>query len=127
MLSKPVYECLPYLYLGCGFGLITYKTSLFTSIFGGAIFILGAIVWNMRSEYRRKDSVYARKKQDRLKVWYEFKPFILFLIGVFIVIWTEQQSAHIAAYLLSFNAIWILYMRANYRHLSRTLQTRHSR
>ena len=67
MLSKPVYESLPYLYLGCGFGLITYQSSLVTSLLGGALFILSAAVWNLGSEYRRKDSPYARKNTERLK------------------------------------------------------------
>lgn len=122
MLSKPVYESLPYLYLGCGFGFITFEQSIMTSVIGGLIFIFGAFIWNLRSDFRRRDSIYARKKNEHHPTWYQFKPFILFLAGVFIVVWTEQIGAHIAAYSLSFFSLWILMMRVHYRHFSRTLQ-----
>ncbi len=77
VLAKPVYESLPYLYLAIGYGLITSDPSLFSSVSGMLFFFAGALVWNMRSHFRRRDPDFFRKNESSHPTRYELKPFLL--------------------------------------------------
>ncbi len=118
MLNKPLYELLPYLYLVAGFGLINYIPNWVTSAAGALIFIMGAIVWNMRSEFRRKDRLFNRKKRGQGHFLYNLKPFALFLIGITCIAWNDQKLVQFFSMLLCLTAIWILFLRCNNRHLT---------
>lgn len=116
MLNRPTYELLPYLYLGIGYGFITYSPNASTSIGGGFLFILGAIILNLRSNYRRKDKEFNRKNTKKRPFFYNLKPFIIFLIGVFCMTWVDQKAVHFFAAVLCLTAVWILFLRLSNRH-----------
>jgi len=116
MLSKPFYESLPYLYLAFGYGLITFDPSFFTSISGGFFFLIGALVWNIRSHFRRSDHEYARQNTDRNKIIYDLKPFACFLCGILVVTWIDNKIAAVFAFVLCIMAGWILFLRLSNRY-----------
>ena len=116
MLSRPVYESLPYLYFAAGYGLITFEPSFFASISGGLFFIVGSLVWNIRSHFRRSDNEYTRHNIDPHKILYNLKPFACFLFGILIITWIDNKIAAVFAFILCIFAGWILFMRINNRY-----------
>lgn len=127
MLSKPIYESLPYLYLAIEYGLITYDPSFFTSISGGFFFLIGALLWNLRSHFRRSDHEYARQKDDYHKILYDLKPFAYFLSGILVVTWIDNKIAAVFAFVLCIMAGWILFLRLSNRYSrKKKLKTRNN-
>lgn len=118
MLSKPVYESLPYVYLAVGYGLITYQPSFFASISGCLFFIAGALVWSLRSHFRRSDAKMTRHDNENNKAiqWYELKPFLLFLVAIMVMTWVDGKIVMLLAVVLMLIASWIMFLRINNRY-----------
>lgn len=90
MTPKSIYESLPYCYMAIGMTVIGHFQSFLTSLGGVCFFAAGAVMWVLRSDYRRKDSLFKRKdEQDKWREWYELKPFIYMITGVLCSTWAE--------------------------------------
>ncbi len=62
MLPTYVYESLPTVYIFVGITLISQSTNNMFLFSGTIFYICGAIIWIMRSNFRRKDRFIAPKK-----------------------------------------------------------------
>ncbi|MFO6423084.1 hypothetical protein [Motilimonas sp. KMU-193] len=117
MLSKMTYELLPMTYLVAGVGSISMLETSYGIIAGTILYSVGALVWVMRSNYRRTD----QRRQPRrslflLPEWlYEFIPFLLIACAAFIIQLSHQFAATIAATLLTLYAMHKLYLRYQHR------------
>ena len=108
MLPTYIYESLPVAYISVGIALLSQSTnSIF--LFSGAIFYMcGALIWIMRSNFRRKDRFIVPKKSILLPEFiYELLPFtFMFLGGAFINVYfntINHTSILIVACLLFLN------------------------
>ncbi|WP_051333519.1 hypothetical protein [Aliagarivorans marinus] len=116
MLSKPIYELLPTLYLSVGSGSVLYLDSSLGLAGGALLFLIGALVWVMRSNYRRQDEPQAPQKRLAIpENIYEFYPFILFATAIVLL----QTQSHLLAYAVAFICLYrgshVLFMRHRYR------------
>lgn len=116
MLSKPVYESLPYIYFAVGYGLITYQPSFFATFSGSLFFIAGALVWALRSHFRRTDPQFNRQNNGNIAKWYELKPFIMFLLAVVLMTWVDHNLVMLFAGVLIILAMWIIFLRVHNRY-----------
>jgi|OM-RGC.v1.026816184 nicotinamide riboside transporter PnuC len=116
VLSKPIYESLPYVYFAVGYGLITYQPSFFASFSGSLFFIAGALVWTLRSHFRRTDTKFNRQNQQSISRWYELKPFIMFLLAIVLMTWVDHNLVMLLAGVLIILATWILFLRVHNRY-----------
>ncbi|WP_354622761.1 hypothetical protein [Psychromonas sp. MME2] len=85
MLSKPVYELIPYAYLSIG-GVSAISIDSILGLFSGiALYGLGALVWMMRFHYRHPAKANFYRRGTLLpEAIYEFKPFILLACSLFL-------------------------------------------
>ena len=85
MLSKPIYEFIPYAYLSLGGVSAITIDSVLGLLSGMTLYGLGALVWMMRFHYRHpaKANFYRRGALLPEGV-YEFKPFILLACSLFL-------------------------------------------
>ncbi len=115
MLSKPIYETLPYGYLIIGASLMFASNSMTTAIPAILLFLAGAVVWVLRSNARRQDNAINRKKHLESSMLYELKPFLCLLAGMFALAWFNSPVTQFFALLLCVVSFWIILVRATYR------------
>lgn len=117
MLNKLTYEVLPSTYLLTGVGSISLLEPHYGIIAGFILYFLGALIWVMRSNYRRKDE--HRKPSRKFLVWpewfYEFTPFVLIGGAATMVQFSHQIGTSIAATVISLFALHKLYLRYQHR------------
>ncbi len=115
MISKSIYEILPSVYLMLGSGSVIWNSNAL-GLFGGALlFILGAVIWVMRSNYRRTDEHKLPSKSFTLpETFYEFVPFLFIAIGLSLLSQFSQLPVYIVAAFCLFRGTQLLYFR--YRH-----------
>jgi hypothetical protein len=117
MLSKPIYELVPYACLSVGgVSIISFESAL--GIFAGAtLYTLGALVWTMRIHFRHPQQTnFSRRGSALPEDVYEFKPFLflassLFLFSFYTSAWAIGIGLAIIAH-----SIYILFKR--YRNRS---------
>ncbi|NQD35643.1 hypothetical protein HPT27_01325 [Permianibacter sp. IMCC34836] len=65
LIPKPVYEALPYVYVGFGLMALAMIESGVRFIPGALLIVAGLIVLNQRFSYRQEEAIRARRKQSR--------------------------------------------------------------
>ncbi len=117
MLSKMTYELLPITYLVTGLGSISMLETSYGIIAGSILYSVGALIWVMRSNYRRTDERrHPKRSLVVLPEWlYEFIPFVLIGCAAFIIQLSHQLAATISATLLTLYALHKLYLRYQHR------------
>jgi small-conductance mechanosensitive channel len=116
MLNRTMYESLPYVYCLTGAGLIIFVKQGLVSVLGGLLFLIGGVIWNLRSEYRRKDNARSRKKDEQNKFFYNMKPFVLLLLSCYSFTFLNSNLIHFFTMTVALMAVWILYLRVMNRH-----------
>ncbi len=119
MISKSIYEILPSAYLMLGSGsVIWHHNSL--GLFGGALlFILGAVIWVMRSNYRRTDEDRLPNKSFTLpETLYEFIPFLFIAIALSLLSQFSQLPVYIVATVCLCRGTQLLYLRHRHRNFA---------
>ncbi|QDZ90206.1 hypothetical protein D0436_06855 [Shewanella decolorationis] len=115
MLSKPVYEALPYGYmaLGCvSFMLLDPEYALMAAVI---VFLLGARIYNLRSQNRRTDPVKRRKTGYMPTAIYDYLPFIYLFTALVIFKFFPKSLYPLLAILLLSYSFYILIRRSLYR------------
>ncbi len=125
MLIKPIYELLPSAYLALGSGSVVWSDSGL-GLFGGVLlFILGALVWVMRSNYRRQDEAIVPTKPITIpESIYEFMPFVLLAMAVGLVANIPHPLAYLVAIICSYRGLQLLYLRHRYRQFAWDLSSK---
>ena len=83
MLPTYIYESLPAAYISVGIALISQSTNNMFLFSGTVFYICGAVIWIMRSNFRRKDRFIAPKKNILLpEMIYEILPFVYILLSI---------------------------------------------
>ncbi|MGY5451850.1 hypothetical protein ACVFI8_13025 [Agarivorans sp. MS3-6] len=116
MIVKPIYELLPSMYIAAGSSSVLWTNSTLGIAGGGLLFCLGAIVWVMRSNFRRQDQAHAPAKRFTIpESLYEFIPF--FFIAVAITLLSNQQNilGFAVALICLYRGASLLYLRHRYR------------
>lgn len=74
---------MPYLCMTLGLGIMAVLGSWLSSLSGVCFFLAGSIMWILRSNNRRKDTIYKRRDEhDSRPEWYELKPFFWVIAGI---------------------------------------------
>lgn len=115
MLSRTVYETLPYGYMTIGSVSFIMLEQTFALVAASVVFVLGARIYNMRSDNRRTDTERRRKKGAIPSFIYNFLPFISLLIAL--VIFRNMPNGYGPLYALCFltYGLYVLLRRASYR------------
>ncbi|QCG48722.1 hypothetical protein [Aeromonas schubertii] len=85
MLPRPLYELLPYLSLAVGLGLLSSASQPGLLLAGLLLFVAGARIWSLRSNYRRRDRHYQVWSGNTPEWLYEGRPFALILLGLLLL------------------------------------------
>lgn len=115
LLPKNLYEVLPYTYMTAGVAEIGLFDSILAMSSGILMFIAGALVWILRSNYRRVDAGYAKHSATK-QGFYELKPFCLIALGVVVIQTVDVNSASFFASLAILVGSYIWYLRIQNRH-----------
>ncbi|WP_330148887.1 hypothetical protein [Shewanella xiamenensis] len=115
MLAKPVYEVLPfgYMILGClSFMLLEPDYVLIAAL---VVFVLGARIYNLRSQNRRTDPVKRRKSGYLPKTIYDLLPFIYLFSALAIFKFFPKNLYPLLAIMLLSYSFHILVRRSIHR------------
>ncbi|OMH38111.1 hypothetical protein [Motiliproteus sp. MSK22-1] len=119
VIRKPVYEVLPYTYIAIGIVVVMAMDSPLTYVSGILFYVAGAVVWVMRSAYRRKNSrkhIANRRNSVRFpEAVYEFLPFIYIGLAVLLVVSFSTPLAYIPGVVLAMAGMLVWIIRAIYR------------
>ena len=116
MLSKPIYEFVPYACLIVGGVSVIFIEGALGIIAGASLYTLGALVWMMRFHFRHPAKRnFSRRGSVVPEEVYEFKPFLflassLFLFSFYSSAWAIGIGLAIVAY-----SFYILFKRYQYR------------
>lgn len=111
MLTKPLYETLPYGYFLFGIFCIVLSNSLTPTLIGCVFYLMGANIWRMRSMARRKDHKVNRKNCHKRIYYYEFKPFMLLLTGLLLTSHCHDALSVVIGVMACFIAVLLLALR----------------
>lgn len=111
ILPKILYEILPYTYMTIGLAEISYFKSFLTTSSGLLLFFSGALIWILRSNYRRFDTGLLYDSKSRLGL-YELKPFFLILFGVLFYTWFSSNITTPFTTLIILVGVYIILLRA---------------
>lgn len=120
MLSRPLYELLPYAYLAGAAATLWLTPPGLAHGFALLLFAGGAFVWVARSNARRRDRRKALHGAARHGVHlpyagYEFYPFAVAATAVWIIaLWPALPVVVLSAMLLGYS-LWVLGLRAQRR------------
>lgn len=116
MLSKPIYELVPYACISSGgVGVISIDNLLGISA-GAVLYVLGSIIWTMRFHVRHPaKKSFKRKGYVLPEDLYEFKPFML--LAVAIILFSVGSSAWVfmASFLMCSYSLFIILRRIQCR------------
>ncbi|WP_210395686.1 hypothetical protein [Motiliproteus sediminis] len=82
MLSRPIYESLPYAYIIAGCAVIVLLESKLAWIPGILLFIAGAHVWILRAQYRARLQRRPKARRRLPRPLYEAAPFLYLFAGL---------------------------------------------
>ncbi|MDO6686744.1 MULTISPECIES: hypothetical protein [unclassified Agarivorans] len=119
MLPKAIYELLPSGYLYAGTSSMLFLEPWLAHVGGAILFAMGALVWVLRSNYRRYDKFkksFLRKRKVIPEPLYEFIPFLYLAVAVVIVSVVFNAPSIVLALLACYRGLQLLYKRAKYRH-----------
>ena len=125
MIPKTLYELLPYGYMSAGVAEISYFKTLLSTGSGLLFFMAGALVWVLRSNYRRTDPEASRKASGAGQSFYELKPFLLIVSGVLIFTWINSWMGLPLASMVTLIGMYIVVLRSMHR-TKRVSFSRHS-
>ena len=112
MLPTYVYESLPVAYISIGITLISQSTNNMFLFSGTIFYICGAIIWIMRSNFRRKDRFIVPKKNILLpEIVYETLPFVYILLSISFVNVYLNVVSHSSILIVSLLLFWNGYRR----------------
>lgn len=126
-LPSPLYESLPYLYLGSGLMIIAALHEYANGILMGLLlYIMGSIVWIMRSNARRHDRREQRilRSQQRREntagsypYWlYEEQPFIYLALGLICATQGQNLIITLSGILLMLASLIVFKFRIQHRN-----------
>jgi hypothetical protein len=115
MLTRPIYESLPYGYMTVGSSSFVILDQLYAILAAVVMFAIGAKIYNLRSENRRTDD-FRRRKFGRIPdPIYGILPFCYFFTATAIFKFSPTDSGQFLALCLACYALFILFRRASYR------------
>ncbi|QIR15219.1 hypothetical protein [Shewanella aestuarii] len=116
MLIKPVYELLPFTYLGIGGISILLLEQNYAIAASIVVFFFGARIYNLRSQNRRTD----HKRRRKTGIWpdwfYGFIPFIYIISAAILYRFYPKGSTTLFALCLVTFGVYLLLRRSSYRH-----------
>jgi len=115
MLTKPLYEILPFGYMALGSSSFIALDINYALIAATVVFVLGARIYVMRSQNRRTDSAKRRKSGYLPEIIYNFLPFIYLLAALAIFKFLPKDLYPILAIGLLSYGLYILVRRSLYR------------
>lgn len=116
MLIKPVYELLPFTYLTIGVVSLLYLEPKYAIVAAIIVYLLGASIYNLRSNNRRTDPKRKRKHGMLPEFAYNFLPFIYILSASMLYRFYPKDSSALIAILLVTYGVYVLLRRASYRN-----------
>lgn len=116
MLSKPVYELAPFGYMLLG-ALCVLKLETSLGVLGGSLlYAMGAVVWVMRSNFRRGEFTRPKLKQLFLpEHLYELKPFLVIAVAMLCYRLSGHPLGLLIAALLGGYGVYMLLLRSKNR------------
>lgn len=116
MLIKPVYELLPFAYIGIGGASILLLQNDYAIAASVCVFLFGAHIYNLRSQNRRTDS--KRKRKDGIwPQWlYGQLPFFYILSAAILYRFFPKTSSSLFAICLVTFGFYLILRRSLYRH-----------
>jgi len=82
MLSRPVYEALPYVYITAGIEVIFAIGTPLAWLAGGLLYATGAYVWILRANVREREVNPAYRPRGMPRTLYEATPFLYLFAGL---------------------------------------------
>ncbi|MGI2132032.1 hypothetical protein ACRN93_12020 [Shewanella baltica] len=115
MLTKPLYEILPFGYMALGSSSFIALDINYALVAATVVFVLGARIYVMRSQNRRTDSARRRKSGYLPEMIYNFLPFIYLIAALAIFKFLPKDHYPIVAICLLSYGLYILVRRSLYR------------
>lgn len=115
MLTKPLYEILPFGYMALGSSSFIALDINYALVAATVVFVLGARIYVMRSQNRRTDSARRRKSGYLPEMIYNFLPFIYLIAALAIFKFLPKNLYPIVAICLLSYGLYILVRRSLYR------------
>ena len=115
MLTKPLYEILPFGYMALGSSSFIALDINSALVAATVVFVLGARIYVMRSQNRRTDSARRRKSGYLPEMIYNFLPFIYLIAALAIFKFLSKDLYPILAICLLSYGLYILVRRSLYR------------
>ncbi|VEF25147.1 Uncharacterised protein [Shewanella baltica] len=115
MLTKPLYEILPFGYMALGSSSFIALDIDYALVAATVVFVLGARIYVMRSQNRRTDSARRRKSGYLPEMIYNFLPFIYLIAALAIFKFLPKDLYPIVAICLLSYGLYILVRRSLYR------------
>ncbi|MCS6207557.1 hypothetical protein [Shewanella baltica] len=115
MLTKPLYEILPFGYMALGSSSFIALDINYALVAATVVFVLGARIYVMRSQNRRTDSARRRKSGYLPEMIYNFLPFIYLITALAIFKFLPKDLYPIVAICLLSYGLYILVRRSLYR------------
>lgn len=115
MLTKPLYEILPFGYMALGSSSFIALDINYALVAATVVFVLGARIYVMRSQNRRTDSARRRKSGYFPEMIYNFLPFIYLIAALAIFKFLPKDLYPIVAICLLSYGLYILVRRSLYR------------
>ncbi|MCH1926516.1 hypothetical protein L9G74_16125 [Shewanella sp. C32] len=115
MLTRPLYELLPYAYMTLGavsFMKLEPDYALLSSI---VLFVLGARIYALRSQNRRTDPEIRRKSGNMPKLVYDLLPFLYVLSALAIFKYLPEKIFPLLAICLLTYGFYVMFRRSMYR------------
>lgn len=114
MLSKPVYEALPYCYVAIGSVTLLLLDQPLAQLSAVIIYLLGSKVYMLRSNNRRTDAKKRRKKGWIPSPLYEHIPALCLLIAI-LLSKLNSKAAPVFALCLCSYGLYVFFRRLSYR------------
>jgi hypothetical protein len=117
MLPKFIYESLPYVNLTIGVSIICCYQSVFTAFSGLLFFAVGAVMWMLRSDHRRKDQHCRQINHLKLRrELYEVKPFFYIVFGLLATNWIDVVLVDLAGASVALFGLFVVIKRSIHRY-----------
>ncbi|GIU30100.1 hypothetical protein [Shewanella sp. MBTL60-007] len=114
MLSRPVYEALPYTYIALGSISLMILEQTYAQLFAALLFLLGSRIDVMRSTNRRTDPQKRRRRGKLPAFIYEHTPYLYLLMALLLLKLDSKLAPIVSITLLSY-ALYILLRRTMHR------------
>ncbi|MGL6121613.1 MAG: hypothetical protein ACRC1W_00985 [Shewanella sp.] len=115
MLTKPLYELLPFGYMALGSASFIALDINYALVSATVVFVLGARIYVMRSQNRRTDPIKRRKQGQLPEIIYNFLPFFYFLAAMAMFKFLPKDLYPMIAICLFSYGLYNLIRRSLYR------------